>query len=101
MRDYLRLMAPVLTAIKERHDDPKNARKGDYPTHIDELAVLMEGEFDELHAEHVMLYRSHDREGRIRQYERMREENADLMLYAAMMNRAIELRLQELTNGKN
>jgi len=30
MRDWLRLIAPVLKAVKERHDDPKNMAKGDY-----------------------------------------------------------------------
>lgn len=101
MRDLLRLVGPSLKAVKERHDDPKNVKKGDYPENIDNIAVLIEGEFDEFHAEHVMFYRTHTIPDRISQLKRMREENADLLLYAMMMNVAIESKLQELTNGED
>ena len=92
MRDYLRLMAPVLKAVKERHDDPKNMAKGD---DVFEGWSKTNEEFREVSAEMTdyIPSKQYDRPAILR---RIRYELADVILSASMTLVAAESELAEL-----
>jgi len=93
MRDYLRLMGPVLKAVKERHDDPKNMAKGDYFTDVFEAWVKFNEESREA-SDEIMKYLQGN-ESKAVVLQRLRSELADTILCASMAINAVEKELQD------
>jgi len=93
MRDWLRLIAPVLKAVKERHDDPKNMIKGDYYTDVFEAWVKFNEEEREV-SDEIMKYLKGN-EDRSDVLRRLRSELADTILCAAMAINAVEKELND------
>ncbi len=93
MRDWLRLIAPVLKAVKERHDDPKNMAKGDYFTDVFEAWVKFNEESREA-SDEIMKYLNGN-EDKQEVLKRLRYELADVILCAAMAINAVEKELND------
>lgn len=87
MRDFLQLMAPALKVAKERHDDPKNVSKGDYPKDLFKLWQGWEAECKELTEELI-------KDATPDVLSRMRYECGDVLLTTAMLLVKIEAMLQ-------
>jgi len=93
MRNWLRLIAPVLKAVKERHDDPKNMAKGDYLNDVFEAWVKFNEESREA-SDEIMKYLQGSEDRNV-VLKRLRSELADTILCAAMAINAVEKELND------
>lgn len=96
MRKFISLALPALEAMRERHDDPKNMAKGDYPTNIFELWGAFAAEQYEADVEITASVRASTPAEEYQTLLRVRSEVGDVMLYGAMLIKSVEDRLAEL-----
>ena len=84
MRDFLRLFAAATKVAKERHDDPKNMAKGDYPKDKYERWHKVTEEFTEMNEALSGALQGKDT------FEHTRDELGDLLLSAAILLEYVE-----------
>ena len=94
MRNFLQLMAPVLKAVKERDEDPKNVVKGEYIQDVYEAWCKMGDEIHEVAVE-MLDYVKLESKSTEQILRNLRHELADVIFSASMALCAVERELKE------